>query len=118
MNGHHGDLNNSFAARPRVELVPDPAYTRQSLAIPAEDDDLDVRKRYRPFLLDEAHEAAVDWVAGLELSTTLQLVESNIINSGQERLRILVLYGSMRSRLVCLDTPILLSLSFFLFFSF
>lgn len=110
MNGH-GDLNNSFASRPRVELVPEPGYTRQSFAIPAENDDLDVRKRYRPFLLDETREA-VDWVAGLELSTTLQLVESNIINLGQDRLRILVLYGSMRSRLVHLATFLLLFASF------
>ncbi|KAM0351679.1 hypothetical protein ACHAPU_002689 [Fusarium lateritium] len=96
MNGH-GDLNNSFASRPRLDLAPELGYTRQSFAISAENDDLDVRKRYRPFLLDETHEA-VDWVAELELSTTLKLVESKIINLGQDRLRILVLYGSMRSR--------------------
>jgi arsenic resistance protein ArsH len=116
MNGH-GDLNNSFAARPRVELAPEPGYTRKSFAIPARNDDLDVRKRYRPFLLDEAHEA-VDWVAELELSTTLQLVESNIINPGQDRLRILVLYGSMRSRLVHLKSSLLPPSFFFLVFSF
>lgn len=115
MNGH-GDLNNSFASRPRVELVPEPGYTRQSFAISTENDDPDVRKRYRPFLLDETHQA-VDWVAELELSTTLKLVESKIINPGQDRLRILVLYGSMRSRLVHNDL-FLLDFFSFLCFSF
>lgn len=116
MNGH-GDLNNSFASRPRVELVPEPRYTRQSFAISSENDDLEACKRYRPFLLDETHEAA-DWVAELELSTTLKLVESNIINPGQDRLRILVLYGSIRSRSVHNDFFALENISSFLLFSF
>ena len=95
----HGDLNNSFVSRPRVEFVPEPAYNRQSFAISKENDDPDVRQRYRPFLLGETHEV-VDWVAELELSTTLKMVESRVINPRQDKLRILVLYGSMRSRLV------------------
>lgn len=98
MNGH-GDLNNSHAARPQAELAPDPAYSGRSFAISKGDDEPEVREHYRPFLLDEAHEA-VDWVAQLEMSTALKMVESEIISRGQERLRILVLYGSMRSRLV------------------
>ncbi|KAH6971027.1 flavoprotein-like protein [Ilyonectria sp. MPI-CAGE-AT-0026] len=96
MNGH-GDLNNSHAARPQAELAPDPAYSGRSFAISKDDDEPEVRERYRPFLLEEAHDA-VDWVAQLEMSTVLKMVESEILSRGQERLRILVLYGSMRSR--------------------
>ncbi|KAF7557104.1 hypothetical protein G7Z17_g868 [Cylindrodendrum hubeiense] len=93
----HGDLNNSHAARPQIELVPDSAYSSRSFAISKEDDESEVREHYRPFLLDDAHEAT-DWVAQLEMSTVLRMVESEIVNRGNERLRILVLYGSMRSR--------------------
>ncbi|KAH7176079.1 hypothetical protein EDB81DRAFT_771847 [Dactylonectria macrodidyma] len=93
----HGDLNNSYAARPQAELVPNPTYSGRSFAISKDDDELDIRERYRPFLLDEACEDA-DWVALLELSTALKMVEPEIINRGHDRLRILVLYGSMRSR--------------------
>lgn len=99
MNGH-GDLNNSYAARPRVEFVPDHSYSGRSFAISKDDDQPDVRERYRPFLLDESLETA-DWVAQLELSTAMEMVESEIINRGCDRLRILVLYGSLRSRSVC-----------------
>ncbi|CAM1506142.1 Fc.00g057830.m01.CDS01 [Cosmosporella sp. VM-42] len=93
----HGDLNNSFASRPRLDFVPEPAYNHRTFVISKENDDPDVRQRYRPFLLSETHEVA-DWVAELELGTTMKMVESSIINPSQDRLRILVLYGSMRSR--------------------
>jgi arsenic resistance protein ArsH len=103
----HGDLNNSHAARTRVDLVPDPAYSGRSFAIPKDADEPDIRERYRPFLLNEAN-GNEDWVAQLELSTTLKMVESEIINQGQPRLRILVLYGSMRNRSVSSSSPLLL----------
>ena len=102
----HGDLNNSHAARPRVDLVPDPAYSGRSFAIAKHADEPDTRERYRPFLLNEAYEDD-DWVAQLELSTALKMVESEIINQGQPRLRILVLYGSMRNRSVSPLSPLL-----------
>lgn len=95
----HGDLNNSHAARVRVDIAPDLAYSGRSLAISIQDDEPDVRERYRPFLLDEAHKKD-DWVSQLELSTALKMVESEIISQGQPRLRILVLYGSLRNRFV------------------
>jgi arsenic resistance protein ArsH len=41
-----------------------------------------------------------DWIAKLELSTALKMVEEEILAKGQDRLRVLVLYGSMRSRYV------------------
>ncbi|KAI1110077.1 flavoprotein-like protein [Nemania sp. NC0429] len=96
MNGH-GDLNNSHAGRPKVELSADPAYSRISLAIAQQNDDASVRARYRPFLLPEPF-ASEDWVAELELSTVLTMVRTDIIDKNQDRLRILVLYGSLRSR--------------------
>ncbi|EHA55178.1 hypothetical protein MGG_12264 [Pyricularia oryzae 70-15] len=93
----HGDLNNSHAARARVDFAPDPAFSGRSFAISKDADEPDIRRRYRPFLLDEADESS-DWVAQLELSTALKMVESEIISRGQPRLRILVLYGSIRNR--------------------
>ncbi|KAH6637992.1 flavoprotein-like protein [Boeremia exigua] len=93
----NGDLNNTAAERVRAEIATDPAYHRTSLAIPAYEDEARLRKTYRPFLLDDAY-LDRDWVARLELSTTLKMVDSQILKSGAERLRVLVLYGSMRER--------------------
>lgn len=96
MNGHR-DLNNTHAARRAVELSADPAYRYRSLAIEASDDDAAIRQLYRPFILPDPF-AANDWVGQLELSIGLKLVESEILSRNQPRLRILVLYGSLRSR--------------------
>ncbi|KAH8904070.1 arsenate resistance ArsH [Coniochaeta sp. PMI_546] len=96
MNGH-GDLNNTHAARAAAQLIADPAYAHRSFAIKADEDDPSIRASYRPFLLPEDF-AADDWIARLELSTALRLVESEILHKNQDRLRILVLYGSLRSR--------------------
>ncbi|KND89025.1 NADPH-dependent FMN reductase ArsH [Tolypocladium ophioglossoides CBS 100239] len=96
MNGH-GDLNNSHSVRTAVELAVDPAYSHRSFATSAHEDDAAIRRRYRPFLLAEPF-AATDWVAQLELSTALKMVESEILDRKCDRLRILVLYGSLRSR--------------------
>ncbi|KAH7040043.1 flavoprotein-like protein [Microdochium trichocladiopsis] len=105
----HGDLNNSQAIRQRVVLDVDPAFSHVSLAIAEAEDDPSVRTQYRPFLLDagsagsssdgQGTEAADgDWVAKLELSTVLKMVQEEILDKKQDRLRILVLYGSLRSR--------------------
>lgn len=96
MNGH-GDLNNSHAGRTAVELTPDPALAYRSLAIDPSDDPSEVREKYRPFILEDKH-IKDDWVAELELSTAIQMVQSEILDKGLDRLRILVLYGSLRSR--------------------
>ena len=98
MDGH-GDLNNTHAARPINRLEVDPTCSHVSLAIAAHEDDADIRHKYRPFLLDDKF-ASDDWVAGLELSTALKMVQSEILDRKQHRLRILVLYGSLRSRYV------------------
>lgn len=93
----NGDLNNTAAERARREHDVDPAYCKRSFAVPQIQDDPEVRKRYRPFLLDE-ETSENDWVSQLELSTALKMVESQVLKGGQERLRVLVLYGSMRNR--------------------
>ncbi|KAF4332084.1 arsenic resistance [Fusarium beomiforme] len=93
----HGDLNNSHAGRAAINLAADPAYSYQSLAISAEKDDLDTREQYRPFLFD-GNLSNNDWISELELSTAIKMVQSEILDKGLDRLRILVLYGSLRSR--------------------
>jgi len=93
----NGDLNNTSAERARAELEIDPAYQGRSLAIPPSDDDVEVRKAYRPFIL-EGKDAEDDWVAQLELSTALKMVDTQLLQRGDERLKVVVLHGSMRSR--------------------
>lgn len=96
MNGH-GDLNNSHAGRTAVELSPDPAHAYRSLAIETSNDDPEIREKYRPFILEDKYRKD-DWVAELELSTAIHMIQSEILDKGLHRLRILVLYGSLRSR--------------------
>lgn len=95
----NGDLNNTAAERARAEIAIDAEYRDVSLAIPVSEDDNATRKQYRPFLLDERH-AEQDWISRLELSTALKMVDSQILRNGGARLKILVLYGSMRKRSV------------------
>ncbi|GKT71606.1 arsenic resistance protein [Colletotrichum tofieldiae] len=92
----HGDINNAHAARPAVEIRPDEAYLNRTHALAAEDDDAEIRTRYRPFILPDT--VSNDWVSDLELSTALALVDREILSRGLPRLRILVLYGSLRAR--------------------
>lgn len=93
----NGDLNNTAAERVRAQIVTDPEYRSTSLAIPANEDDASIRQTYRRFLLDDIHSSR-DWIAKLELSTILKMVDSQILRTGGERIRVLVLYGSMRER--------------------
>jgi arsenic resistance protein ArsH len=95
----NGDLNNTSAERVRAEVATDPAYHHTSLAIPACTDEASVRQTYRPFLLDDAHSDR-DWIARLELSTTLKMVDLQVIKTGGDRPKVLVLYGSMRERYI------------------
>lgn len=67
---------------------------RRSLAIPENEDDLDIRQMYRPFIRDDAQN---DWVSALELTKALNLAESDI-QVTNKRLKVLVLYGSLRKR--------------------
>lgn len=92
----NGDLNNTSAARAVETLQPDPEYLRQSLAIEESDDDPEVRQKYRPFLLNH-NTQTTDWISQLELSTVLKLSEADF-EATRLRLKILVLYGSLRRR--------------------
>ena len=93
-----GDLNNTNAARPTIEIRADPAYLRRSIAIADSDDDAEVRMKYRPFLLD-AKTTHEDWVSNLELATVTKMAEQDLKATG-ERLKVLVLFGSLRRRSV------------------
>jgi arsenic resistance protein ArsH len=93
----NGDLNNTAAERNRVQLTADPAYRHASLALTPATDDAEVRSSYRPFLQDDAPPSQ-DWVSELELSTVLKMVDQKVLQAGQDRLKVLVLYGSMRKR--------------------
>ena len=93
----NGDLNNTHAARAAVELEPDASYLDRTLAIAASEDDSQIRQAYRPFLLNPQARSS-DWVATLELSTVIKLVEEELSKSGGDRLKVLVLYGSLRGQ--------------------
>lgn len=93
----NGDLNNTEVLRAVKSFPADPDYQGRTLALSPAEDDAEIRQKYRPFLQDH-HVADKDWVAKLELSTALKMSENHIKESGGDRLRILVLYGSMRSR--------------------
>lgn len=93
-----GDLNNTSSLREVKHIIPDPEYSFRSLAITEDDDDPATRENYRPFLLSPQI-TANDWISKLELSTATKLAEEDIQKTG-ERLRVLVLYGSLRQRCV------------------
>ncbi|RPA72160.1 arsenate resistance ArsH, partial [Ascobolus immersus RN42] len=96
-----GDLNNIASMREVPTLTTDPQYAFRSLAISKDEDDAEVRLKYRPFLLPEEVQQS-DWVSKLELSTVVKIAEENLAREGGEgghgRLKVLVLYGSLRSR--------------------
>lgn len=72
--------------------------------MPLSEDDPVIRQKYRPFILTD--DAPEDWVNNLDLATVLDLAEQNLQETNK-RLRVLVLYGSLRkrsySRLVALE---------------
>jgi arsenic resistance protein ArsH len=74
--------------------TPQPSF--RTLAIPESEDDPKIREKYRPFLLNP-QQAAEDWANRLELDTVLDMAEKDL-KSTQKRLKVLVLYGSLRKR--------------------
>lgn len=68
----------------------------KTLAISKAEDDPEIRAKYRPFLLDPEVEAT-DWISQLELETAIVMVEENMAKT-ESRLKVLVLYGSLRKR--------------------
>ncbi|PLB50052.1 arsenate resistance ArsH [Aspergillus steynii IBT 23096] len=80
------------------QVVPDTRLTEtsyRSLELPLSEDDPEIRQKYRPFILTDT--TTEDWVNNLELSTALNMAEQNLRNTN-ERLKVLVLYGSLRRR--------------------
>ncbi|KAJ5996776.1 hypothetical protein N7522_008436 [Penicillium canescens] len=81
---------------------PDASF--RSLSLPVNEDDPDIRQKYRPFILND--DATQDWINELDLATALDMAEQDLRDTN-ERLKVLVLYGSLRrrsySRLVALE---------------
>ena len=67
----------------------------RSLALKVAEDDAQIRQKYRPFIL--SGQSSADWVDQLELETVLDMAERDLQVTG-ERLKVLVLYGSLRRR--------------------
>ncbi|PCG88214.1 NADPH-dependent FMN reductase [Penicillium occitanis (nom. inval.)] len=67
----------------------------RSLALSESEDDIDIRRKYRPFILSAC--TAEDWVSSLELTTVLNMAENDLRDTNK-RLKVLVLYGSLRRR--------------------
>lgn len=92
----NGDLNNVSAMRltkaPRRNI----AFAYHSLAIPRKEDDASIRQKYRPFILEDSITSS-DWISKVELARVTEMSHKNMLYTG-ERLRVLVLYGSLRSR--------------------
>lgn len=89
-----GDLNNTTSMREVEKLVAKPEFAHRSLAMSSKADDKIAK--YHPFLLDDAI-SENDWVSKLELATVTEMAQRDIAINDQ-RLRVLVLYGSLRSR--------------------
>lgn len=110
-----GDVNNSAAARPvyaalQTSLLPGGITTTESinsvptvkkfemqLPLSAEQDEHDIREKYRPFLRHFPRSDGPDWIQDLELDTVTEMSRANLAHTGS-RLKVLVLYGSLRKR--------------------
>lgn len=67
----------------------------RALSLSPNEDDPVIRQKYRPFILSD--EVTEDWVNKLELATVLDMAEQNL-QATNKRLKVLVLYGSLRKR--------------------
>lgn len=81
--------NSSSTSRARLD--------RPRLQITENQDDAAIRSKYRPFLLHE-RVAESDWISKLELDTVEDMVQADLDANNGQRLQVLVLYGSLRSR--------------------
>lgn len=102
---HISTLPQQEAAQP-AERNDGNGIIPQSLALRANEDDPTIRQKYRPFLLESTASSEPDWIDNLELNTALDIAQRNL-QSTDERLKVLVLYGSLRrrsySRLVAME---------------
>jgi arsenic resistance protein ArsH len=67
----------------------------RTLAISSLEDDVEIRLKYRPFLLES--DSSPDWINDLELTSVLDMAEKDLAATNS-RLKVLVLYGSLRRR--------------------
>ncbi|KAL4965967.1 flavoprotein-like protein [Aspergillus stella-maris] len=72
------------------EIVPS-----RTLAITSQEDDVEIRRKYRPFLFES--DSSPDWINDLELTSVLDVAEKDLVATNS-RLKVLVLYGSLRRR--------------------
>ncbi|KAI9810260.1 MAG: hypothetical protein M1827_006394 [Pycnora praestabilis] len=92
-----GNLNDISVASPVVDKKASYTTVPASLAIQDRKDNASIRKSYRPFLLSDDTSKS-DWVARLELGTVMKMSEDELKRTDGDRLKILVLYGSLRHR--------------------
>ncbi|OQN95213.1 hypothetical protein B0A48_18777 [Cryoendolithus antarcticus] len=92
----NGDLNNTIAMRASEPIVIDKAFAFRSLFVTEDEDNAAVRKAYRPFVLNDDI-ASSDWISQLELAKVTELSHNAAQQTGT-RLRVLVLFGSLRTR--------------------
>ncbi|KAM3530272.1 hypothetical protein NHJ13051_001491 [Beauveria bassiana] len=112
------DLNSSAAARPVYAALPTfsipigiakadmdminngvPTVEKPEMQLPlaAEKDEHNIREKYRPFLRHFPRPDGPDWIQDLELDTVTEMARANLAHTGS-RLKVLVLYGSLRKR--------------------
>lgn len=73
-----------------------PEFAYRFLGLQHLEDDAVVRAKYRPFILSyEVHRS--DWISRLELATVTELAYNDLLHTGS-RLKVLILYGSLRKR--------------------
>ncbi|KAK5188414.1 hypothetical protein LTR96_011548 [Exophiala xenobiotica] len=92
----NGDLNNTASMRSVIRPQRRTQFAYRSLSIPPSLDDPAPRSRYRPFLLPN-NVTEHDWISRLELATVTEMAYNDLKMAG-ERIKVLVLYGSLRSR--------------------
>jgi arsenic resistance protein ArsH len=63
------------------------------LELSIDEDDPDIRRKYRPFILQEG--SSEDWTDQLELATAMDMTEKDLYITGSG-LKVLVLFGSLR----------------------
>ena len=95
----NGDMENTNTAQKATNGIAHPTYTYPFLALAEHDDDPQIRKKYRPFLLDGLDGKTIDsdWVSELELDTAMEMAARDLERTG-ERLKVMVLFGSLRRR--------------------
>ncbi|KFA81524.1 hypothetical protein S40288_09043 [Stachybotrys chartarum IBT 40288] len=92
-------LPSGSTKRPSIDIPNVDGYVTDSaltLPISKNQDDPTIRAKYRPFILDPMV-GAHDWVSELELETVTAMAREDLKKTGS-RLKILVLYGSLRNR--------------------